>query len=154
MRLYLAQHGEAEPKKNNPDRPLTVKGSFDVRKIAVFLESAGVRVTDIWHSGKIRARQTAEILAQALKANGNVKQREGLAPNDPVDEIKAKIDNRKEDLLIVGHLPFLAKLASLLITDDETRNVVIFQTGCVLCLERDEDSGWSVCWMAPPDLLT
>jgi len=63
MRLYLVQHGKAKSKDEDPDRPLTDQGRNDIKKVAVFLaENAGLKVTSIYHSGKTRARQTAEVL--------------------------------------------------------------------------------------------
>jgi Histidine phosphatase superfamily (branch 1) len=66
MRLYLMQHGAALAKDVDPARPLSEQGEQDVRRIAAFLARAGVGVGRIWHSGKRRAEQTAELLAAAL----------------------------------------------------------------------------------------
>lgn len=67
MFVYLGQHGEAEREEVDPARPLTEKGRNDVRKVALFTAGAHVRVERIFHSGKLRARQTAEILGGVLK---------------------------------------------------------------------------------------
>ena len=56
------------PKEVDPDRPLSDQGWEDIRNTAAFASRAGVRVDTVWHSGKTRARQTAQALAEALEA--------------------------------------------------------------------------------------
>ena len=85
MKLYLVQHGEALPKEVDSDRPLSDQGQQDVERLARFLANRGVRVSQVWHSGKTRARQTAELLAAALAPGVKAEARAGLAPNDPTE---------------------------------------------------------------------
>ena len=153
MKLYLIQHGEATTEEVDPSRPLTAKGRSDVQKIASFLKGAGVRPGDILHSGKTRARQTAEIIAASLGPDFKIKEREGLAPNDPVKAFTNEISGMANDLMIVGHLPFLGKLAAMLLAGSESKNVVAFRQGGVVCLQRNEDQSWQVAWMVTPELL-
>jgi phosphohistidine phosphatase len=152
MRLYLVQHGEAEDKSVNPDRPLTAKGRADVECVARFLEAAGVRIGKIEHSGKTRARETAEIYAKALGAADGAKQRDGMSPKDAVAPVKKQLANSSEDVMLVGHLPFMDKLASLLAAGDEDAGVAEFEKGCVLCLAQNDDKAWRVAWMVTPGL--
>ena len=63
MRLYLVQHGDAIPERVDPERPLSAKGRRDVEAVARLLASAGTRAVRVAHSGKLRAQQTAEVLA-------------------------------------------------------------------------------------------
>ena len=153
MRLYLVQHGQAKPKDLDPQRPLTEQGVGDVGNLAEFLKPLGVSVAAVWHSGKTRALQTAEILAPALPGPPQVHQRDGLAPNDPIDPVRDELAGADRDLMIVGHLPFLGKLAAALVVGDEEADVVTFQQGGGVCLERDESATWAVRWMVIPDLL-
>ncbi|MBN2310974.1 MAG: phosphohistidine phosphatase SixA [Candidatus Hydrogenedentes bacterium] len=159
MRLYLIQHGDAVGKEVDPERPLSGQGEQDVAQMAAFLERAGVRVNAIWHSGKTRARQTAEGLAGALAPEGVaepssvVEPSSGLDPNDPVGGLSKDLRGRSDDLAIVGHLPHLSRLASRLLTGDEGAEVVAFQKGGVVCLERDIGQAWHVVWMVVPGLL-
>ncbi len=153
MKLYLIQHGEATTEEVDPSRPLTAKGRSDVQKIASFLKGVGVSPSLILHGGKTRARQTAEIIAAQLGPDCRVKEREGLAPNDPVKVLANELSEMATDLMIVGHLPFLGKLASLLIAGSESKNVVAFRQGGVVCLQRNEDQSWQVAWMVTPELL-
>jgi len=153
MKLYLIQHGEATTEEVDPSRLLTVKGRSDVQKISSFLKGAGVRPGDILHSGKTRARQTAEIIAASLGPDFKIKERGGLGPNDPVMALTKEIPGMANDLMIVGHLPFLGKLASLLLSGSESKNVVAFRQGGVVCLQRNEDQRWQVAWMVTPEIF-
>ena len=153
MRLYLVQHGEAKSKEADPERRLTEKGRCDTEKVAAFLRPLGLVVTAVWQSGKPRARETAGILTAALEAKAGVVERSGLAPNDPVALVAKQINAAAEDTMIVGHLPFLGKLAALLVAGEESTGVVAFRNGGVVCLERDREGGWSVLWAVTPDVL-
>ncbi|MCZ6522899.1 MAG: histidine phosphatase family protein, partial [Alphaproteobacteria bacterium] len=62
MRLYLVQHGEALAKEVDAERRLSADGRRDVRRLAEFLAKSGLRVRKVLHSGKARARETAELL--------------------------------------------------------------------------------------------
>jgi len=151
MRLYLVQHGEAMEKSENPDRPLTASGRAGVAAVGGLLRKAGVNIPRIEHSGKTRAKETAQLLAEAV-GGAEVRERRDLAPNDPVDIVCKSLKNVDSDLMLVGHLPFMSKLASLLLTGDEYADVLFFQKGCVACLERDVDATWRVAWMVAPEL--
>lgn len=67
MKLYLVQHGEAKRKEEDPSRPLTNKGIKDAEKVAKYISKLEVKAKKIFHSGKLRAKQTAEIYAKHLK---------------------------------------------------------------------------------------
>lgn len=153
MRLYLIQHGQALPKDVDPDRHLTDPGAADVKKVADFLRPLKLSVAAIWHSGKPRAQQTAEILAHAISSRQGVVQQDGLAPDDPVGPVRKTIEQSKEDLMIVGHLPFLSKLTAALITGDKSTDIVTFRYGGVVCLDRTDGNRWTLAWLILPDLL-
>ena len=153
VNLYLVRHGEAKSKHQDPDRHLSQKGARDVEKMAVFLRPLRLRLDRVWHSGKPRAAQTADILIPALSASHGPAQREGLTPDDPVQPLKKELDRTAVDSMIVGHLPLLGKLASVLLGGNESSEVVNFQEAGVVCLGRREDGVWNVRWMMIPDLL-
>jgi phosphohistidine phosphatase len=152
MRLYLVQHGEAKSKAEDPERPLTEKGMLAVAKMAAFLKPMELSVKVMWHSGKTRALQTAELLSQAFAAEEGTVRGVGLSPNDEVRPVAEQIAETEGDLLIVGHLPSLARLASLLVAGKPDAGAVAFTNGGVVCLERDENS-WSLKWAITPELL-
>ncbi len=154
MRLYLVQHGEAVPKAEDPERPLTPQGRDDVTRVAAFARRAGVEVFGIRHSGKRRAAETAAILAEWLQPPGGVAVLPGLAPRDDVSPIADRLNRETQPLLLVGHRPFLDRLAGLLVTGDQERPAVQFQPGGLVCLERAAGSdAWSVRWAVTPELI-
>jgi phosphohistidine phosphatase len=153
MRLYLVQHGEAVFEEVDPARPLTEKGKADVSKTADFLKGK-INIDTIWHSTKLRARQTAGLINEILSSKNGILEKTGLAPNDPVDRIKDDILKEKQEyLMIAGHLPFLGKLASLLLAGSESCDVVAFRNGGVVCLELTDKADCSVVWAVIPDLI-
>mgnify|MGYP001567668317 CR=1 FL=1 len=153
MRLYLTQHGLAVPPEVDRDRPLSLAGREDVRRLAAFLQGAGVRVHQVLHSGKTRAEQTAALLAEVVLPAGRPQVRPGLGPNDPVEPLSGTLAAWSEDALLVGHLPFLGRLASLLLLSDPARPMLAFQPGTAVCLERDSEGRWSLGWMLPLEHL-
>ncbi len=153
MRLYLVQHGEALAKEVDPERRLSEGGRRDVRRLAERLARSGVRVPQVLHSGKARARETAELLAAALAPGGAVEAATGLGPNDPAAAFAATLGGRGEDLLVVGHLPFMARLASRLVAGREEPALVAYQPGSLVCLESGAGGGWTLAWMLRPELL-
>ncbi|MEJ2703126.1 MAG: phosphohistidine phosphatase SixA [Sedimentisphaerales bacterium] len=154
MKLYLVQHAKAASKDVDPQRALTDEGRRDIEKIATFLKPLKLTVDVLWHSGKTRAAQTAETLAQVVKVKEGTIARDGLAPNDDVEVLKDDLDASDNDVMIVGHLPFLSKLASLLLADDESAGTVAFQKGGIVCLEQVAEGQWQINWMIIPELLS
>ena len=153
MKLYLVRHGEAVPKKRDPEQPLSARGAADVERLAGVLARRGVRAVRVVHSGKTRARETADILARALAPGTEIAARHGLAPNDPVEAFAAEIADWSNDAVVVGHLPFMAGLVSRLVAGNERAGVVDYAPGAVACLERVDDGAWTIAWMLRPDLL-
>ena len=153
MKVYLVRHGDAVSSEIDRQRPLSDKGRADVRKIASFIRPLKVCVERIWHSGKQRAAQTAEILAGAVATEKGCSAREGLGPNGDVSTIADELDAYDADLMIVGHLPFLWNLTSLLTTGRETADVVAFSAGAMVCLKRRDHGTWQINWMITPELL-
>ena len=153
MRLYLVQHGEAASKDVDPKRPLTQKGKQDVTKTANFLRASGSHIDVIWHSTKTRAIETAGIIAKAVSLCKGTEEKEGLAPNDPVKDTFDNIMAGDSDVMIVGHLPFLQRLASLALMDSESQAIVGFRQGGVVCLERGDMGNWQLIFAVSPEFL-
>ena len=146
--VYLVQHGQAKPEDEDPQRPLTDRGVEDVTGVAhLAIDAFGVRPRRIVHSGKTRARQTAEIWGRMLGVD--VEQGDGLAPNDDPGPWAPRLGAETRDLMLVGHLPHLAKLAGLLLTGDLGRPLIGFQQGGVVAMEPT-DEGWVVRLVLPP----
>ena len=150
MKLYLVQHAEAKPEQEDPRRPLTEKGEADAKRLADFLKKL-VRADRILHSGKLRAVQTAQVLAEELKPP-EVSVGSGLNPLDDSSAWVERLASMDEDLMLVGHMPHLEKLASRLLCGDE-RLKLGFEPGSAVCLERDASGAWALGWMVKPGHL-
>jgi phosphohistidine phosphatase len=154
MKVYLVRHGEAVSSHVDPQRPLSGQGRADVQKLAVFIEHLRISVEHIWHSGKLRAAQTAEILSSAVSAEKSCSSRGDLGPNDDVATIADELDVYDKGLMIVGHLPFLWNLTSFLAAGRETADAVAFSAGAIACLERSDPGTWRINWLITPELLS
>jgi phosphohistidine phosphatase len=153
MKLYLIQHGEAKSEVEDPERSLTARGEKEVTGVARMATGLNIRPSKAYHSGKLRAKQTAEIIAGALRIPGlNVQSVQGLNPNDDVRPWVERIVGEKEDLMLVGHLPFLEKLTSFLLCDNENARLVLFRYGAIVCLDQKEDKRWAVRWILTPEM--
>ena len=157
MQLILVRHGQATTEDVDPKRPLTESGKADVANVARFLKRSGISTSTAWHSAKTRAAETAHIIAGVLGVQNLQEFKSGLNPNDKVtkvsDEITAFSLQADGDLMIVGHLPFLPKLVSYLLTSSESIDAVKFPEAGAVCLEQSDEDTWQVKWMINPDLL-
>lgn len=114
MVLYLCQHGDALATDVDPDRPLSEHGTTDVCNVANAL-GGGVDIAEIVHSGKTRARQTAELFHERLAPEAAIMTEDGLEPKDPVRIFAEGLASRDSNLMVVGHMPFVSRLASHLL---------------------------------------
>jgi phosphohistidine phosphatase len=149
MALFLVQHGNSLPEEEDPDQGLSPEGKFEVERMAVLAKKNGITVSRIYHSGKTRARQTAAIMGVILQPPQGVEERTGLDPLGEVTPVAGALAAR-DNVMLVGHLPFLAKLASLLLTGSEERPVFKFQQGGILCLDQEADGTWLIQWVLLP----
>jgi len=154
MDLYLVQHAEAKPKELDPERPLSERGLADVQKMAA-LTVGRCRITaeHIFHSGKARARQTAEGLLEGLKLPGACQPADGLEPLADPEPWVIRLAETASDTMLVGHLPHLGKLAAALLCGDQEKKIIDFQMGAIVALRRHEAGIWSVQWMLTPQML-
>ena len=151
MRCYLVQHGKSQSKAEDPSRSLTKEGIVESTRASEFLSHIGLSVSLIQHSGKARAQQTATILARGVR--GRSEQIKGLAPLDDPELMADLLGGTAHDVMLVGHLPHLEGLASILLTGRADQKPVRFQNSGVLCLERNEDKTWSLVWLITPELV-
>lgn len=154
MQLYLVQHGAAKSEAEDPQRSLTAEGAKTVEGMAKYLSSLRLHVSGIEHSGKERARQTAEVLAAHLCPEDGTRQVPGISPNDDVRPMHERLQNESGSLMIVGHLPYLSRLLSVLLGVQQDRTLVAFQMGGVVHLERGDNGEWRLRWILPPELLS
>lgn len=153
IRLYLARHGNAASPAVDPACGLSEGGRAEIARLAAFLKPLSLQPSEVWHSGKDRAEQTAQILAAALDGSPPVKQHAGLNPNDSPMNIAAELEARDCDLMLVGHLPFMSLLSSYLLARGGPPEVVTFRTGAMACLQRASGDLWHLEWTVHPGLL-
>ena len=152
MALFLVQHGKSLSKDKDPKKGLSEEGIAETERIAKVAKGYGVHVTRITHSGKTRARQTAEIFASALEPEGGVEESKGLNPLDDVTAFAEKIDST-ENCMLVGHLPFMERTTAYLITGSIEKTVFKFQNSGIVCLDKDPDTmAWVIKWTLVPNI--
>jgi phosphohistidine phosphatase len=151
VELYLMQHGEALAEEVHPDRPLTDRGREEVEHVARGAASRGVTVSAVLHSGKRRAAETAAILASYLAAGIEPEKTPGLAPKDDPRAAAETIVAREGPIAVVGHMPHLSRLVSLLVAGDPDREIVAFRQGGLVKLTRE--TRWRVAWILVPELV-
>lgn len=153
MKIYLARHGESVSQGTDDERPLSESGMADIKRLANLIAPLKIQVTRIIHSQKYRAQQTAEILASGMSFNSSLEMSIELDPMAPILPIIDQINTWDEDSLLVGHMPFMGRLVSMLASGMEDNDICLFKPGCMVCLQQIEKKRWSICWMLGPVLL-
>ncbi len=152
MALYLVQHGQSLPKDVDPDQGLSDDGIAETKRIAEVASNYGIQVALIKQSGKKRARQTADIFADTLQPAGGVEETAGLKPMDDVSAFAGGLD-AGANVMLVGHLPFMERMAAYLVTGSADRPIFKFQNSGIVCLDKDPNSGaWTIVWALMPKI--
>ena len=108
-----------------------------------------VAVAWIYHSGILRAQQTAELVAEVLKPSEGVRELGGLCPDDDPFIVQAELAAASQPIMLVSHLPYVDRLASLLISGDSDGSVIEFAPATLACMTRDA-GGWKLRWSISP----
>lgn len=150
------QHGLAATDEQDQARPLTAEGRAEVERVAARARAAGVRIDRCVHSRKLRAEQSAALIGAAVGAT--VEARAGLDPGDPPAAVAAWLAREAHErpgasVVIVGHLPHLERLASLLVTGREDARPLRFRNAALVRLVPDASGArYAVAWVLPPEL--
>jgi phosphohistidine phosphatase len=153
MRLYVLQHGDAVPEADDPDRPLSPRGRQDMERLRDLLASRGHRVERVLHSGKTRALQSAELVAQGVLSSGAAQATAGLRPKDDPANFIDRLPVLGSDLLIASHMPFVGQLVAALVTGNAGAQCVAFSPGTLVVLAGEPGAGWLIELVLPPGLL-
>ena len=140
--LFLVHHADAVDALVDPQRPLSEAGRTHIEQLVVRARARGVKPAVIWHSGKLRARQTAEPLWRACNPLAEFSAARGLQPGDPPEWIKDVLDDDPRDIMLVGHMPHLARLLAVLL---ESTEGAPFPAHGLVALERSAN-GWVELW--------
>jgi phosphohistidine phosphatase len=135
MRVYLVRHGEATDPMVDPERPLTAAGRTSVERLAIWCAANDVAPAAVRHSGILRARQTAEILAARLSPAAGARVARGLSPDDDPGPWLDELVHETGSPMLVTHMPFVGELAALL---TGRRAPLGFATAEIAVLERED----------------
>ena len=149
MDFYLARHGEAVAEAIDGSRPLTRAGRENVERVARLAVQKAVHVSVIFHSGILRACQTAEVFAAHLAPSGGVLAMSGLRPEDDPSLAAAELAVSKSPVMLVGHLPHMNRLAALLAPGDAEGEGINFMPAMMACYSR-EGPLWTLKWTLTP----
>lgn len=145
MKAYLVQHGKAIDEKEDPRRPLSKEGIAETKKMAELAAASGaIKPALIFHSGKLRAKQTADIFEKSLNPPKGELELDSIAPLDDILRAIEVITSEPEDIMIVGHLPHLSKVVSKLVAGDEEKLIAAFRNSGIICVEKQGDGKWLV----------
>ena len=147
--VYLVHHGDAVLPDVDPQRPLSTRGMEAVRTLAAEAAGRGARPSCIWHSGKLRARQTAEAFWRACNPLAAFSAERGLQPTDPPEWMRDRLSLDQRDIMLVGHMPNLPRLLRLLLGEDPETSTVSFPLHGVVVLEGGTDR-WKELWRLEP----
>ena len=143
--ILLVHHGEAVDPGLDASRPLSARGLSDVARLAEEAAARGVKPDVIWHSGKLRARQTAEAYWRACNPLARFSAARGLLPDDPPIWMRDQLAGETRSVVVVGHMPHMPRLLRLLVAGDANAVSLNFpQHGCV-ALEPEGDR-WREIW--------
>ena len=143
MTLYLVHHGDAVGPGVDSQRPLSAVGRATVDRVAALAAARGAKPNIMWHSGKLRAKQTAEAFWRTCNALAEFSATKDLQPDDPPLWIRDRLRAESRDVLIAGHFPHLPRLLSLLMGDQA---VSFPPHGVVALSTEDEGETWRETW--------
>jgi phosphohistidine phosphatase len=143
--LYLVHHGDAVGPDVDPQRPLSPQGRAEVQRLAALAAARGAKPAVVWHSGKLRAKQTAEEFWRACNALAELSATRDLQPDDPPQWMRDRLRSEARDILIAGHFPYLPRLLALLVTGGEA-GVDFPLNGIVALVTEDEGLIWRELW--------
>jgi len=153
MNIYLVRHADAESELRDPLRALSAKGREEIARVAVYVSELNMPVNEIVYSKKLRARQTAQVLFEALRPIKGMSEVDGLSPLDAPGIWAERLRDMPDGVILVGHLPHLARLASLLLCGDAEKINIALRTAGIICLTGDHSGLWSLQWMLTPDVV-
>jgi len=146
VRLVIVHHGDAVGSEIDPQRPLSERGRLDVERLAADAAARGVKPAVIWHSGKLRAKQTAEAFWRACNPFAEFSATRDLQPDDSPQWMRDRLRSESRDILLAGHYPHLPRLLTLLLN----HAAPFPQNGVVALVSEDEGETFSEEWRRDP----
>jgi phosphohistidine phosphatase len=162
MDIYIIRHAIAVDRgtpefTDDSQRPLTDKGKKRMRQIAKGLYALGVDFDLILSSPYVRAKETAEILADVFKTKADIAFSENLIPMGDPDLLISEINEKYSvnSIALVGHEPHLTTLISLLVSNNASLDVIL-KKGGVCRLSADDlhhTRKTTLEWLLTPGIL-
>ena len=146
MHLFLVHHGDAVGPEVDPRRPLSPEGHEAVSRVAASVASKGATPAVVWHSGKLRAKQTAEAFWRACNPFAEFAATKDLQPEDPPHWMRDRLRGESRDIMLAGHYPHLPRLLTLLLGEDPASFVSFPQHGVVALTSDDDGKTWREVW--------
>ncbi len=157
MRLYLVHHGVAVGPDEDARRPLSAVGLAGAARVAGLAAAKGAKPEVVWHSGKLRAKQTAQEFWRACNALAEFAVTRDLQPDDPPQWMRDRLRGETRDIAIAGHFPYLPRLLALLVTGGNPGASIVTQgsslaphgfpiNGIVALVTDDEGETWRELW--------
>ena len=146
LRVYLVHHGDAVGPDVDLRRPLSEAGRLMSERTAALAASRGARPGVVWHSGKLRAKQTAEIYWRACNALADFSASRDLQPDDRPMFMRDRLRHEARDILMAGHFPHLPRLLALLTGGEEGAQAEFPQHGVVALRTDDDGETWTEEW--------
>ena len=144
MFVYLVHHGDAVGPDVDHRRPLSTAGHVHVERIAAEAAARGANPGLVWHSGKLRAKQTAEAFWRACNPLAELSATRDLQPDDPPQWIADRLRGETRDILIAGHFPHLPRVFALLTASHDERAFPLH--GVVALSSDDQGATWREAW--------
>ena len=146
LRLYLVHHGHAVGPDVDIRRPLSADGRAASERVAAEAAARGMKPLVVWHSGKLRAKQTAEIFWRASNALAELSATRDLQPEDPAVWMRDRLRHESRDVLIAGHFTHLPRLLALLRGEQNDTMADFPLHGIVSLTTDDEGETWKEEW--------
>ena len=149
MYLLLMQHAKAKTKEEDPEQGITDEGRDETITTSGYLKTFNFTVEEIWYSTKKRSRETAEIVTASNKLKNKLSVKDFLSPMDEVKPAVKILNTFNKNLMIIGHMPFLSKLTSSLITGSENYEPVKFMNSAIVIFIH-ENNNWKIVSIITP----
>jgi phosphohistidine phosphatase len=146
VHVFLVHHGDAVGAEIEPSRPLSPSGHAGVKRLAEDAAARGAKPAVVWHSGKLRAKQTAEAFWRACNPFAEFAATRDLQPEDAPQWIRDRLRGESRDIMLVGHYPHLPSLLTLLLGEDPASFVSFPQHGVVALTRDDDGETWREVW--------
>jgi phosphohistidine phosphatase len=146
MRVVLVHHADSLGPLVDARRPLSPLGLRQAEDLAAKARDFGIAPAAIWHSGKLRARQTAEVLWRVCNPLAEFGMVKGLRSEDHPAVIAQALEREERDIALVSHMPLLPALLWSYLPETQP-----FPLNGLVLLTRTIEGAYVEEWRTLPD---